>query len=353
MIDTMHCHSLETVPWILVISGIQVTPSVRDADGKVSKGQTFTYKEYLCGISADQPARAKLMYSIGSWTAYLMCPFCALVGTLVAGVVRFLGYTKPVLADRGSAKGKSFQIGVDDRNRVLTSNAIKSCAEMSEQLPRKDRATYAASHLRMHGKSPIFQHLQYVDAKALWLVPFGHAFLYGVLKDFLKAILAKKSKHSESQQLLPSEKRISSKGRLLLQLRASTFVDHPQAGRTYKDMVTKLGNFTMEDYSRAITVYFPALFQPLQLPHSTIHVLPPGLVKKAYGHLRRFAEFHILPQEFSTIEDFHSAADAARQELLEYAKIAELVGVIGLSKRPCYTPSSMLNSYHGYFTVWV
>ena len=51
-------------------------------------------------------------------------------------------------------------------------------------------------------------------------------------------------------------------------------------------------------------------------------------VKKAWGHLRRFALYHMTfdDDRDKTLHDREMARALARQELLEYAKIAEQVG---------------------------
>ncbi len=43
-----------------------------------------------------------------------------------------------------------------------------------------------------HGLSPFLQQLRYIDAKNVWLVPIGHAPLFGAVKDFWDAMLAKR-----------------------------------------------------------------------------------------------------------------------------------------------------------------
>lgn len=52
-----------------------------------------------------------------------------------------------------------------------------------------------------------------------------------------------------------------------------------------------------------------------------------NLIKKSFGHLRRFAEFHMKVHTYSQEEADLRQRDAlaARDELLEFAKIAEKV----------------------------
>jgi hypothetical protein len=66
-----------------------------------------------------------------------------------------------------------------------------------------------------------------------------------------------------------------------------------------------------------------------------MEVLPDPYIKKGYGHLRRFAEFHLTEHEFTTHAEMEAAATAAQLELLEYAKLAEMVGSgQGATSRP-------------------
>ena len=110
-----------------------VTPAVRDDITKtLSWGQQFRHMVMLAAVYADSPARAKMQYAVGSWTAYFCCTFCNLMGTRCDGTVRYLGYAKPAPVTAGPNAGKSFQLGVRDSSRVVTHK---------EQLAR----TYAAN----------------------------------------------------------------------------------------------------------------------------------------------------------------------------------------------------------------
>jgi hypothetical protein len=51
-------------------------------------------------------------------------------------------------------------------------------------LPLNEDAPY-------RGKSPLLMHLPYLDIRSVAIIPFMHAFFQGLVKDFLKAILAK------------------------------------------------------------------------------------------------------------------------------------------------------------------
>ena len=54
----------------------------------------------------------------------------------------------------------------------------------------------APRQLGDHGLSPFVEQLGYTDANNLWLVPIAHASLFGIVKNFWEALLAKgKGKH--------------------------------------------------------------------------------------------------------------------------------------------------------------
>jgi nucleoside-diphosphate-sugar epimerase len=60
-----------------------------------------------------------------------------------------------------------------------------------------------------------------------------------------------------------------------------------------------------------------------------VDVLQDPEVKKAWGHLRRFACFHLAEHTFASQQQLEAAVDAAQQELLEYCKLAEQVRPLG------------------------
>jgi len=176
--------------------GITVTPAVRDASGNVTQGEPFHHYAVLGGVHADSPARCKLMYTIASFTAYLACAFCKLMGTKVGHVVRYLGYAAPVTTTAGVGLGKEYQMGVQD-GRVLSEAEMRAQAATAEY--------YRACRLepppgnRFKGYSPLISDLYWVDPRRLWIVPFCHAFYLGVFKDLMKLMFAKKTRQHVMQ----------------------------------------------------------------------------------------------------------------------------------------------------------
>jgi hypothetical protein len=155
-------------------------------------GAAFLHFAVLGAVYADSPARAKLMYTVASWTAYLVCPFCIMVGTKVDDVVRYLGYARAVAINKGygAGPGKTCSMTGDGDERNVPEFVNRVRALVAEQ--------YLAAGVQppdnspFKGLSPFFSDdLYWVDANRLWVVLFCHAFFLGVFKDFMEAIVAK------------------------------------------------------------------------------------------------------------------------------------------------------------------
>jgi hypothetical protein len=175
-----------------VTAGITVQPALDELDehSKRKVGAAFTHYAVLGGVYADSPARAKLMYTIASWIAYLACPFCKLVGTLTSGVVRYLGYASPVTTTQGVGKGQEFMMGRGD-GRLLSAKEAKAQAIAAEY--HRARGFEPPPGNRFKGHSPLLRRLYYVHPQRLWVLPYCHAFFLGVFKDFMKLLCAKKT----------------------------------------------------------------------------------------------------------------------------------------------------------------
>ena len=176
------------------------------------RGVPFIHRIFLCGVYADSPARAKLMYTLANWLAYVVCPFCVLVATAVGSTRRYLGYCEPVrgglrrgepgqawpmerqvLMDGGGPGRQQDQAQLDSITMLhLATRAGQEAAKPSVQ------REHVGAALRFTGCSPLLR-LPYVDAKTLWIIPIAHAFLYGVVKDFVGAILAPGSRGQVSR----------------------------------------------------------------------------------------------------------------------------------------------------------
>lgn len=158
--------------------------------GGIKAGKPFIHKGYIASMYADSPAAAKFMLSVACFVAYLACCYCRMTGVSRHGVIRFLGYTAAVNACAGPGTGQQFRMGddADDKARCYSSRAMLELISLSEE--QKEQGKDASGDTGFNGRSPLFKHLEYIDPKTFHVVPFVHAFILGVVKDFLKAILA-------------------------------------------------------------------------------------------------------------------------------------------------------------------
>ena len=86
-------------------------PGVLNQAGRVVPGEAFIHRGFIAGIHGDSPARAKILYFVGCFTAYLVCVYCRLCGIQKQRTRRYTGYVAPVTAVRGVVPGKAYQMG--------------------------------------------------------------------------------------------------------------------------------------------------------------------------------------------------------------------------------------------------
>jgi len=358
------------------LSGVQVTPAITDpATGQVTAGPAFTLRAFLTGIHADSPARAMLQKSVGCFIALLVCMHCGITAEKVAGVNRYRGYTQATVASCGPRAGCSFVMGADDSDRQYTADEMLELATAAEQISQAGDAD-AAGTLGVHGLASPLKLLWYTSPDTLFIVPFVHMAVHGVFKDWLKAVFAKRQRrrkqpnakqrtagrapaglcnsglHQQQQQQqqqqpgaaaggaadgdaaaanlgavsalpLPSSKPVAAPQRRLISSRAAGVVAHPLCGRTYRDVVDKCQSWTMEEGMRA-PMWLAAMFRAALTSSAEQQLLDP-VCKAAYGHLRRWLDFHLTGRSFDTQEQLEAAAQEAAKELLQYARLAQEV----------------------------
>ena len=100
---------------------------------------------------------------------------------------------------------------------------------------------------------------------------------------------------------------------------------HPSFNRRFRSPFTSKASWQIEECARALQCFLPVCFRPVRRGSSKEEVLQPDLAKKAYGHLKRFAAFHLGHEGFDTQQEYVAAAIRAHQELLEYGKLVEQV----------------------------
>lgn len=100
---------------------------------------------------------------------------------------------------------------------------------------------------------------------------------------------------------------------------------HPSFNRKFRSPFNSVASWQIEECNRALQCFLPLLFRPLRFVGRHLPLLQPDLVKTAFGHLKRFAAFHLGHVEYKTKAEFISAAKQAHDELLSYAKLMEQV----------------------------
>jgi hypothetical protein len=175
-----------------------VVPAVVDpVTGKVKAGEPFVHRPFISTIYADAPFRAKLLFLVGGFTALLVCAFCRLTGCRKGpgkGTMCYLGYACASTATAGPGVDQQFQLGVADGQRLYSSEETQMLVESAEKLRQRGREKEAQQQTGFHGMSPLLRCLPYQDVRTVSVVPFMHAYLQGVLKDWLKGFFVSPNK---------------------------------------------------------------------------------------------------------------------------------------------------------------
>jgi hypothetical protein len=216
--------------------------------------------------------------------------------------------------------------------RRYTSEEIKGLQLLAEACGRTPQAL---THTSFNGWSPLLTWLDYHTLDTLMVVPFYHAFLQGVLKDFLRAIFAPATpagltRRRDGAPVLPPGKVVTARMRKLVSRRClAGFPNnlHPQKNRPMPDFVASAKSLTFEDLNSGVTGLLGPAFWPVHLSGGRReHPLHDPHIRQAWGCLRRFACFHLLPPSFNNREEYEAAARAADQEMLSYGRLAQQVG---------------------------
>ena len=346
-----------------------MVPGVLDSgSGRYGQGCAFIHRGFISALHADAPARAMLLCCVASFTAILACIWCALTGTRKGKTTRYLGYCQPVTASGGCRQGEQFQMGVSDNQRRHNSATMQHLMDQAQDVSAAGGSLQDVTGF--HSKSPLFKHLPYMDVRTISIVPFLHAFCQGVLKDLLKALFATtkqqaqaapaglagsqvsapagpsslqgKRRRTQGQQaqqqgqqqpqqqrpeVLPASKRIPAVQRREIAARVAEVVLHPQTNRPLRNPVKYHAGMHMDELADGVRGLFALLFWRTTTAGSgqPQDVLQDPEVKKAWGHLRRFACFHLAEHTFASQQQLEAAVDEAQQELLDYCKLAEQV----------------------------
>lgn len=102
---------------------------------------------------------------------------------------------------------------------------------------------------------------------------------------------------------------------------------HPSFSRGLRNPFSSIASWQIEDCSRALQCFLPMLFRPERSGPQQPPLLQPDLAKQAFGHLKRFAAFHLGHVKYSSTDhtEYIQAAQDAHEELLKYGKLMEQV----------------------------
>lgn len=111
-----------------------------------------------------------------------------------------------------------------------------------------------------------------------------------------------------------------------LRWRVGNMLLHPSFTRRFRNPFSSIASWQIEDCSRALQCFLPMIFRPERSGPQQPPLLQPDLAKQAFGHLKRFAAFHLGHVKYSTTLEYIAAAQEAHAELLNYGKLMEQVG---------------------------
>lgn len=100
---------------------------------------------------------------------------------------------------------------------------------------------------------------------------------------------------------------------------------HPSFNRKFRDPFSNLASWQIDDCARAMQCFLPMLLRPARSGQREMPLLRPEAAKKAFGHLKRFAAFHLGHVEYKDLADYKAAAKASVNELIAYGALMEKV----------------------------
>jgi hypothetical protein len=230
----------------------------------------------------------------------------------------FTGYARPtscgIFAPDELKHRNALSVADQQHIRYVYCGAAEAALSDQDQRDRDelvDVGLRLATDLGTHGSSPFVQQLDYVDYNNLFVVPVAHAGLLGVVKDFWYHLL-------QTGRGVPAYV-ISGEARRVLQERASCMVPTCDFGRQYTDIVSKKGNWVMEDWLHWAECWSVFMLGPYVVDGISKPVLNP-MVSEMWGHLRAgllyFCRSH-------PVEGVAQDADAASGRLRQYAVLVE------------------------------
>mmetsp|Transcript_4818 Transcript_4818/g.14618 ORF Transcript_4818/g.14618 Transcript_4818/m.14618 type:complete len:332 (-) Transcript_4818:1287-2282(-) len=227
-----HCHE----EWRPVVGDAWAGPF------EVSPGRHATL--WLLGVHGDTPMHSKFANLLGV-NSYLGCGFCFLNGKYHENAVRWMGYEEPVEQQfRG--------------NTTSMFNEHKATHEQRAVRAQLVEAKMCAPEIAGCKGHSVFATLPYFHYTNFFVIPLFHAFLYGVVRDFLDAIFSPISKEEKSS---PPWWKVSPAGRKLITEREANISVTAEYGHGHQN-VTKRGMWTMDQFLHFMLSWSMLLFCP-------------------------------------------------------------------------------------------
>ena len=238
------------------LEGGQMTVVERGPDGAVAR--TYVHCAILGAVSADTPAQRKVSKWAGHG-AYVGCGRCLMLGT--AGTssnghagMRFLGYTEDADVLQGvvnrnlpaKARAGDAVLKLTHAEHVLRAQFVDTVRKSGVG---QTQMTNVVRNYGCHGMPALVARLPYVNFAMMWAPPLYHAALYGVVLRFWNLLLCKFTRGDVPKYALSRE------ARAIMTERALHFKMTNDQNRPYNDIVTRRGNWVMEDWLRWLCEY--------------------------------------------------------------------------------------------------
>jgi hypothetical protein len=200
----------------------------------------FTYRVLLGGVFGDTPAQSKISRSMGH-NAYLPCLHCECRGEYHDKAMRYPTTPKYGFFGENELKQRATNPLIDTGIPCTVGDPASKCShqDIKEKAMEVENGNAAAQDMGFHGVCVFVKVLPYVDYNGMFVLPWAHAALLGVVKDFINLVV-------EGSPV--ATYKMSNENRNKIRVRAFDFTATCDIGRPYKCVVTKRGHYTMEDY---------------------------------------------------------------------------------------------------------
>ena len=286
----------------------------------VHNQRSFVHKMFLDAWAGDTPALKKVQAWNGHGAEF-GCGWCTLRTSSGPGKSGryYYGYAEPAryglalqCSEAGVWSNGEGALGFCGHDALMLTDAEQRArASAMDSLARPQNY----SVFGCHETSQLVRHLHYVDYNNVWLVPIAHAFLFGLVKDFWHLLLSstKRGEIAPWYELPPKAKR-------LMGMRAQALVVTCDFNRPYRCIVHKRGNWVMENWLHWTETFSVLVLMP---ERSGVHVIHTPELRRMWELLRSAVLFFLRSPENDGEHSYLAQCEEARDNLWEYAKMAE------------------------------